>query len=116
MRTCGVLSLLMIVLFVAASVAQAAVSYWSVPKVMRAIDGARLHVGTRTVRIDKDTALCAGLGRSIKRDGIRRWRRFACTYTTFTRSGADRDIDFRVRVLGPRRYAIYDAHWVQGIG
>ena len=114
MRTCGVLATLMIALFTAAPAAQASVAYWSVPKVMRAIDGARVHVGTRTVRIDSDTALCSGQGRSVRRGGIRRWRRFACTYTTFTSSGVARDIDFRVRVLGPKLYAIYDAHWVRG--
>jgi hypothetical protein len=113
MRT-GVVLALVLLLFAAASAAQAGVPYWSVTKVLRRIDGARIHVGTRTVRIDSDTALCAGRGPSIRRDGVRRWRRFACTYTTFTKSGVDRDVDFRVRVLGTTRFAISDAHWVGG--
>ena len=113
MRT-GVVLALVLLVFAAASAAQAAVPYWSVMKVLRRIDGTRIHVGTRTVRIDSDTALCSGRGRSIRKDGVRRWRRFACTYTTFTKSGVDRDVEFRVRVLGTTRFAIYDAHWVGG--
>ena len=86
--------------------------YWPVSKVMRAIDDIRVRVGTRIVRIHKETTLCSGEGRSIRRQGIRRWSRFACTYTTFTKRGVDRDLDFRVRVLGATRFAITDAHWV----
>jgi hypothetical protein len=103
-----------ILLFAAPTLADASVPYWSITKVLRRIDGARIHVGTRTVRVESDTTLCAGRGSSIRRDGVRRWRRFICTYTTFTKSGVDRDLDFRMRVLGMRRYAIYDAHWVTG--
>jgi hypothetical protein len=113
MRTAAVL---MALGFLSATAAgQTPASYWSVAKVMRRIDGARVPVGTRTVKIDSDTALCAGRGPSIVVKRIRRWRRFACTYTTFTKRGVDRDLDFRVRVLGTRRYRIYDAHWVVGI-
>jgi hypothetical protein len=113
MRTAAVL---IAVGFLSATAAgQTSASYWSVTKVMRRIDGARVLVGTRTVKIDSDTALCAGRGPSIVVKRIRRWRRFACTYTTFTKRGVDRDLDFRVRVLGTRRYRIYDAHWVVGI-
>jgi hypothetical protein len=90
------------------------VPFWSVTKVLRRIDGARVDVGTRTVKIDSDTALCAGRGRSIVVKRIRRSRHFVCTYTTFTNAGVDRDLDFRVRVLGARRYKIYDPHWVVG--
>jgi hypothetical protein len=107
-------ALVALLLFAAPTAAQASVPYWPMTKLMRKLDGARVHVGTRTLRVDKDTTLCAGRGPSIKRDGVRRWRRFICTYTTFTKQGVDRDLDFRVRVLGTRRYAIYDAHWVSG--
>jgi len=107
------IGILISMLFLAApTVADASVSYWSTTKVLRRIDGRRIQLGSQTVRVDSDTTLCAGRGASIRRDGIRRWRRFICTYTTFTKSGVDRDVDFRVRVLGVRRYAIYDAHWV----
>ena len=86
---------------------------WSITKLLRRIDGARAQVGTRTVRIDSETTLCAGRGPSIRRNGIRMWRRFVCTYTTFTKSGADRDLDFRVSVLSARRFVIRDAYWVR---
>jgi hypothetical protein len=99
----------------APTAAEASVPYWSLAKVLRRIDGARIHVGSRTVRIVSASTLCAGRGPSIRRHGVRRWRRFICTYTTFTKSGIDRDLDFRVRVLGVKRYTIYDAHWVAGV-
>jgi hypothetical protein len=86
--------------------------FWSVPKVMRAIDDARVRVGTNVVRIDVDTTLCAGEGTSRRRRGIRRWRHFLCTYTTMTPRGIGRDVEFRVHVLSARRSAITDAHWV----
>jgi hypothetical protein len=86
--------------------------YWPVSKVMRAIDGVKVHVGTRVVRIHSETTLCSGEGPSVRRRGIRRWSRFSCTFTTFTRKGLDRDLEFRVRVLGTRRVVIRDAHWV----
>jgi hypothetical protein len=82
-------------------------------KVMRAIDDVRVRVGARVVRIHAETTLCSGEGASIRRAGIRRWSRFACTYTTFTKQGVDRDLDFRVRVTGLKRFVITDAHWVR---
>jgi hypothetical protein len=104
---------LAVLLFLATPVAaQTSVRFWSVDKVLRRLDGAWIHVGERRVRVHSDTTLCAGRGASIRRDGVRRWRRFVCTYTTFTKAGADRDVDFRVRVLGKTRYSLYDAHWV----
>jgi hypothetical protein len=81
-------------------------------KVMRAIDDVRVRVGTRVIRIHSETTLCSGEGPSIRRRGIRMWSRFSCTYTTFTKGGVDRDLDFRVRVTGARRFVISDAHWV----
>jgi hypothetical protein len=103
--------LVVLSLAVAPTAAGGTASHWSVAKVLRRLDGARVHVGTRTVRLNGATTLCAGRGASIRSDGVRRWRRFICTYTTFTRAG-DRDLDFRVVVRSATRYRIYDAHWV----
>lgn len=89
--------------------------FWSVAKVMRVTDGARVHVGKRVVRIDEASMLCAGRGAMRRRDGIRRWRHFTCTYTTFTPRGVGRDVEFRVHVLGVRRYVITDARWITGL-
>jgi hypothetical protein len=85
---------------------------WSVAKVMRVTDDARVRVGGRVVRVDIQTTLCAGQGTSTRRRGVRVWRHFVCTYTTFTRQRPDRDVDFRVHVLGLRRFVITDARWV----
>jgi hypothetical protein len=87
--------------------------YWPMAKVMRLIDDTRIRVGTRAVRIHSETTLCSGERPSVRRQGIRRWSRFSCTFTTFTRQGLDRDLDFRVRVVGRRRFVITDAHWVR---
>jgi hypothetical protein len=107
---------LIVLLVVATPVAaESYARFWSVDKVMRKLDGDRIQVGSRRVRIDSETTLCAGRGASIRRNGARRWRRFVCTYTTFTKAGVDRDLEFRVRVLGKTRYSVYDAHWVAAI-
>jgi hypothetical protein len=112
MRVAAALIIALVVATGPAVVQAAPARYWSLAKLLRRIDGARIHIGTRTVRVVSASTLCAGTGASIRRDGVRRWRRFICTYTTFTKAGVDRDLDFRVRVLGVRRYRIYDAHWV----
>lgn len=88
--------------------------YWPVAKVMRVIDGTRVRVGTRAVRIRSETTLCSGIGPSIRRAGVRRWSRFTCTFTTFTRRGLDRDLEFTVRVAGRQAAIITDAHWIRG--
>ena len=87
-------------------------TYWPVAKVMARIDNARIQVGPRRVRIVSASALCSGEGSSLRRRGVRVWRRFACTYTTFNKSGVDRDLEFRVRVRDARRFTIVGAHWV----
>jgi hypothetical protein len=89
-------------------------SYWSVAKLIRAIDGAPIHLRHRVLHVDAETTLCAGRGAPRIVQGTRRWRLFACTYTTFNKQLVDRDLDFRVRVLGPRRFVIDDARWVVG--
>jgi hypothetical protein len=86
--------------------------FWSVPKVMRAIDGVRLPVGRTAVRINAESSLCTGEGKARRRRGVRQWRHFWCTYTTFTRRGIGRDVEFRVHVLGVRRAAVTDARWI----
>jgi hypothetical protein len=90
-----------------------AVPFWSTDKVLRKLNGDLVRVGSRRVRIHSDTTLCSGRGTSVRRNGMRMWRRFLCTYTTFTKAGVDRDLEFRVRVLSRTRYAVWDAHWVR---
>jgi hypothetical protein len=87
--------------------------YWSTAKVLRRLDGAKVTAGARSVRIRSATTLCAGEGTSIRSHRIRLWRRFVCTYTTFTKAGVDRDLDFHVRTIDATRYDVFDAHWVR---
>ena len=77
---------------------------------MRRIDGARVHVGGRTVRIHAATTLCSGDGRRIRRHGEVYWKHFLCTYTTG--GGLGRDMEFRVHVRGRLRFLITDGHWI----
>lgn len=115
MRAGGVLIALVLIAAAAsaADAARSAVPFWSIDKVLRKLDGDWVRVGSRRVRVHSDTTLCSGRGASVRRNGIRMWRRFLCTYTTFTKAGVDRDLEFRVRVLSRTRYAVWDAHWVR---
>jgi hypothetical protein len=108
----GVTLLLTGVLFASSALAAPA-AFWPVPKLMRKLDGAALHVERRTIRVDTETTLCSGRGKAIRVGGERRWHLFHCTYTTFSPRGVDRDIDFRVWILDARRFRITNAAWVQ---
>ena len=103
--------LLVAFLFVPSALA-APGAFWSVPRLMRAVDEATLLVDGRRTRVDAETTLCSGRGRSIRVAGERRWHLFRCTYTTFSTRGVDRDIDFRVWIVDSRRFRITNAAWV----
>jgi hypothetical protein len=87
---------------------------WSVARVMQAIDGKRVPVAGRRVRIETDSTLCGGEGASARERGVRRWSRFDCTFTTFGARGIERDLEFRVRVVDARRLSITGVRWVVG--
>ena len=89
-------------------------AFWPVAKVMRAIDDARIRVGTKVVRVDSDTTLCSGEGRARLRKGVRTWTHFRCTFSTFTAGGPGRDIEFRLHALDARRFATTSARWTPG--
>ena len=108
----GVCVVLSLIALAAPANAQASAPYWSLAKVMQMIEGTRIPMNGRIVRIESESTLCSGEGASIRRRGIRMWRRFACTFTKFTKGGVDRDIEFRLRVVSARRFVVYDAHWV----
>jgi hypothetical protein len=111
MRLGFVMALCLLVLASPAA-AQVSARYWTVGKVMRMIDNVRISVHGRIVRIESESTLCSGEGPFIRRRGIRRWHRFACTFTTFTKLRVDRDLEFRVRVTSNTRFVVFDAHWV----
>ena len=87
---------------------------WPMAKLMRAIDGLRIRIGSTVVRVDADTTLCSGETPPVTRHGTRFWTRFRCTFTTFGVAGPERDLDFRVHPLGPRRFAVSGARWIGG--
>jgi hypothetical protein len=89
--------------------------YWSMAHVLHALDTTRIRVGTHLVRVHADTTLCSGQGRSIRRHGARMWSRFACTFTTITKTGIGRDLEFHVDITGRTSFAISDAHWIRGV-
>jgi hypothetical protein len=100
--------------FAAPAFERALAAYWPMTKLMRSIDSVRVRVGARVVRIQSETTLCSGEGRPIRRRGIRMWRRFSCTYTTFTKQGVGRDLEFRVDIVSVTRFVIRDVHWIVG--
>lgn len=108
----GLVMALCLLVLASPAAAQVSARYWTVGKVMRMIDNVRISVRGRIVRIESESTLCSGEGAFIRRRGIRRWHRFACTFTTFTKLRVGRDLEFRVRVTSNRRFVVFDAHWV----
>jgi hypothetical protein len=110
----GVPLVLLSLLLAAPAAAHTRGVFWPVAKVMRAVDDSRIRIGTRSLRIDIDTTLCSGEGRARLRQGVRTWKHFRCTFTTFTPRGPGRDVEFRVHTLDARRIAITNARWIVG--
>jgi hypothetical protein len=89
-------------------------AHWPVAKTMRTIEGVRVRVLSKVVRIDTETTLCSGRGRATRRQGVRTWTHFDCTFTTFRRGLPGRDLEFRVHALDSRRIAITSPRWIIG--
>lgn len=89
--------------------------YWSMAHLMYALDTTRIRIEAHVIRVHADTTLCSGQGRRIRRHAVLLWRHFVCTFTTFTKTGIDRDLEFDVDVTGRTRFAISDAHWIRGV-
>jgi hypothetical protein len=111
-RNRGLLILLVAALAAPAADAHVGGTPWPVAKAMRAVDGARMRVGSKVIRVDAETALCSGEGRAATRRGVRTWRHFRCTFTTFTTRGPGRDVEFRLHALDSRRFQLSDARWI----
>jgi hypothetical protein len=110
----GVVLMLLSFVLVAPAAGHERGASWPAAKTMRVVDGKRVRVGASVVRVDVETTLCSGEGRGTRRGGVRVWRHFRCTFTTFTALGPGRDVEFRVHPLDARRVAITDARWVVG--
>jgi hypothetical protein len=87
-------------------------SFWPLAKTMRRLDGMRIRVGEHVVRLERDTLLCSGVGRAIRRDGVRRWNRFDCTYSAFI-GARSYDCEFQAVVVG-QRLSLRRPRWIEG--
>jgi hypothetical protein len=110
----GVVLILLLLALAAPAAGHTGGAFWSVAQVMRAIDDARIRVGTKVVQVDRDTTLCSGEGRGKLRRGLRTWTHFRCTFSTFTALGPGRDVEFRLHALDSRRIATTSARWIAG--
>ena len=87
--------------------------YWPFSKLMRRLDGTRVRVGDRWITVHRGTTLCSGIGRGIRRHGVRRWRRFDCTYSAFVRNRLH-DCEFRVVIVDARTLSVRKPRWIGG--
>ena len=110
----GVAVVLLSLVLPAPAAAHVGGAFWPSTKALVAVDGTRMRVGTRVVRVDADTTLCSGEGRSRLRRGVRTWTHFRCTFTTFTASGPGPDVEFRIHALTARRMVITNSRWILG--
>jgi len=82
---------------------------WTQKAVLRRIDGRRLQVAGRTVRIDLETVTCGGVGRPVRSKGQPAWRRFECIQPTLPPgSVAGPDAIFTLTPTGPRSFLTSD--------
>jgi hypothetical protein len=85
---------------------------WTLAKVMRKIQGARIRIGGRALRVRAAATLCSGDGRAARWGGIGHWRHFTCTWTTFdAQRRVDRDITFDVHTLTRVRMLISNVRY-----
>ena len=84
---------------------------WTHAAVLRRIDGRRIRVADRTVRIDRGTVACGGVGRpAARRRGEPAWTRFRCVQPTFPPgSVAGPDAIFVVEPTGRRTLRVTGA-------
>jgi hypothetical protein len=76
--------------------------------VLRRLDGRRIRVADRTVRIDRATLTCGGVGRPQSRvGGEPAWTRFRCVQPTFPPGEvAGPDAIFLAEPTGPHTLAV----------
>jgi hypothetical protein len=86
---------------------------WSLTRLMARFAAHHAAIRGRRIPIRPETTLCSGRGKPLTVGAISRWQAFDCTYTTFT-GGIDRDLEFRVDVLGKRTVRLSDFRWVGG--
>jgi hypothetical protein len=82
---------------------------WSYARLMQ-IDRTPLRVDGARYRIDRNLAVCNGLGRVIPKNGARRWQRFTCTQLVIRKSQMI-DVTFRVRVVDENTFRLTGARY-----
>jgi hypothetical protein len=94
-----------------AGAAAAPAGFWTLGKTMQRLDGMRVRVGQRLIRLETPTLLCSGVGRAFRQDGVRRWQRFHCTYVVFIH-GRTYDCEFRAVVVRGQRLSLRAPRWI----
>jgi hypothetical protein len=86
---------------------------WTRAQALRRLDGRRIRVDRRVVRLDRSTLTCGGVGRPAKRIGDEdAWTRFRCVQPTFPRGVfAGPDAVFLAEPRSERRAAIVRARF-----
>jgi hypothetical protein len=80
--------------------------------VLKWLNGRRVRIDGRTVRIDPTTLTCAGVGRSSREHGRRVWSRFSCVQPTLPPGRvAGPDAILVVEPTGPRAFTVVDARF-----
>ena len=74
------------------------------------LDGTKIRIGDRTIRIDGAVTACTGQGRARRRAGSPAWNHFRCIESTLSPRG--RDVAFVVHVHGARRFTVSEAHYI----
>ena len=93
-------------------------AYWSFPKLMRELAGARVTIGGRRYRIDAAITACTGERRDgrrrgfVVRGGTRMWKHFTCVEASL--DPRRREIAFRVHVLSRTRFVLTNVHFKEG--
>jgi hypothetical protein len=81
---------------------------WTRGRLLRRLEGRRIRIGDRRVRLRGDTLACGGVGRAESgRGGARAWRRFRCVQPTFPPGTvAGPDAIFFVEPSGRKAFAV----------
>jgi hypothetical protein len=88
---------------------------WTNAQALRRLDGRRIRVDRRVVRLDRSTLTCGGVGRPARRiRGQDAWTRFRCVQPTFPRGVfAGPDAVFLAEPRSERRAAITRARFTK---
>lgn len=85
-------------------------AWWTARHAERILDGKRVLVDGKRIRLDRATLVCGGAGRSRGKGRRRTWSHFRCIQPTFTPSGsAGPDALFLLHAVSRTSFLITDA-------